>query len=206
MPPEDVSITSFAAAARRRLDECEPCDGDSGCGNLYTEDDCANAAEALGDPGKVCAWTPCDEEGGGDTAAVDLDYVIRSATADTAQLCVDALAAATGDDVDAAVVAAAAAASAADVFESVTMTAKSDATAAATTTESDDDDDGAEDAGFPAVVVAGVGAVVLALLGGLIAYVGCSSKGAPRGALRWNRPVSEFTSQNPMAKDVPRDL
>ncbi|KAH8072440.1 DNA-directed 5'-3' RNA polymerase [Aureococcus anophagefferens] len=123
VPPEDVSITSFAAAARRRLDECEPCDGDAGCGNLYTADDCANAAEVLGDPGKVCAWTPCDEEGGGDTAAVSVAYAIRSATADTAQLCVDALAAATGDDIDAAVVAAAAAASAADVFESVTMTA-----------------------------------------------------------------------------------
>ncbi|KAH8066608.1 DNA-directed 5'-3' RNA polymerase [Aureococcus anophagefferens] len=77
VPPEDVSITSFAAAARRRLDECEPCDGDAGCGNLYTADDCANAAEVLGDPGKVCAWTPCDEEGGGDTAAVSVAYAIR---------------------------------------------------------------------------------------------------------------------------------
>ncbi|KAH8094307.1 DNA-directed 5'-3' RNA polymerase [Aureococcus anophagefferens] len=116
VPPEDVSITSFAAAARRRLDECEPCDGDAGCGNLYTADDCANAAEVLGDPGKVCAWTPCDEEGGGDTAAVSV--ASRSGPRRrTAQLCVDALAAATGDDVDTAVVAAAAAASAADVFE-----------------------------------------------------------------------------------------
>ncbi|KAH8048463.1 6-phosphogluconolactonase [Aureococcus anophagefferens] len=191
VPPEDVSITSFAAAAaRRRLDECEPCDGDSGCGNLHTADDCANAAEVLGDPGKVCAWTPCDaededeegddtgsddcepcdgdsgcgnlytaddcanaaevlgdpgkvcawtpcdggdEEGGGDTAAVDVDYVIRSSTAATAA-CVDALAAATGDDVDAALATAAATAAADDVFEAATMTEKTDATAAAVAT------------------------------------------------------------------------
>ncbi|KAH8043571.1 DNA-directed 5'-3' RNA polymerase [Aureococcus anophagefferens] len=114
VPPEDVSITSFAAAARRRLDECEPCDGDAGCGNLYTADDCANAAEVLGDPAKSARGRRATE-GGGDTRRRSL--AIRSRRRTAAQLCVDALAAATGDDVDTAVVAAAAAASAADVFE-----------------------------------------------------------------------------------------
>ncbi|KAH8053674.1 6-phosphogluconolactonase [Aureococcus anophagefferens] len=108
----------------------------------------ADVAAVLGDPGKVCAWTPCDggdEEGGGDTAAVDAD-VIRSSTAATAAACVDALAAATGDDVDAALATAAATAAADDVFEAATMTEKTDATAAAVA--ADDDDDGDDDGGW----------------------------------------------------------